>query len=290
MDTASFLGAALNTIALPAPRIAGALARRAWARPPRPRPVSPGALELHESARWERLTVDGWRVAAYAWGDGEHPVLLVHGWGSRAAQLAPIARRLLDLGYSPVAWDAPGHGDTGGPAGTILEARRIMELLQDRHGRFRAVVAHSLGAPFAVHALCEGLAADRVVLVSGMADFAFATGGFEAALRLRPRTSRALRSSIEGHYFGGDTTAWARFSTTHGADVLTHPVLLLHDEDDPVVPVEHSRRAHAAFGDRSRLVTTTGLGHNRILKDPEQVDRVTDFVRGADLPTRASGD
>ena len=281
MNTIALTGAALNALALPAPALAGERARRLWVRTGPPRPVSDQDRDVHELARAETLHVGEWEVAAYAWGDGVRPVLLAHGWRSRASRFAPLVRRLLDLGYSPVSWDAPGHGATGGRAGTILDALEIIGLLQSRHGRFSAVVGHSLGALFSVHSLRQGIEADRLVLVSGVADFEVVIAGFAAELRLRPRTVAALRTAIERYHFGGDTSVWTRFGATHDAHTLTQPVLLLHDQGDPMIPHAQSRRMLTAFGEGAGLVTTSGLRHNGILTDAESLDRITAFVQGA---------
>ncbi|MFF8767880.1 alpha/beta hydrolase [Nocardiopsis dassonvillei] len=289
MNTTRLVGTALNAVAVPAPRLVGRLLRRLWSHAGRPRTVAAADLDLHERARVQTLRVRGWEVAAYSWGDGALPVLLVHGWRSRASRFAPLVRRLLDLGYSPVSWDAPGHGDTPGPVGTILDAREIMGLLQSRHGRFAAVVAHSLGAPFAVHALREGVEADRAVLVAGVSDFAFTVHTFAAALGLGPRAVAALRRAIEGHHFGGDPTVWTRFSVGEGA-TLTQPLLLLHDEHDTVVPTAQSHLTLAAHHGRARLVTTSGLGHSALLRDPAVLDAITGFVREPGEPARGEGE
>ncbi|WP_047871362.1 alpha/beta fold hydrolase [Nocardiopsis sp. RV163] len=289
MNTTRLVGAALNAAAVPAPRLTGRLLCGLWSHAGRPRSVTPADLDLHERARVHTLRVRGWDVAAYSWGDGALPVLLVHGWRSRASRFAPLVRRLLDLGYSPVSWDAPGHGATPGPVGTVLDAREIMGLLQARHGRFAAVVAHSLGAPFAVHALREGVEADRAVLVAGVSDFAFTVHAFATALGLGPRAVAALRRTVEGHHFGGDPTVWTRFSVGEGA-ALAQPLLLLHDEHDTVVPAAQSHLTLAAHHGRARLITTSGLGHSALLRDPAVLDAVTGFVRGAGEPVRGGGD
>ncbi|GAB2523084.1 alpha/beta hydrolase [Nocardiopsis aegyptia] len=284
MNTIALTGTALNALALPAPAVAGEMARRLWVRRGPARPVADQDRDVHARARVETLHVGEWEVATYAWGDGARPVLLAHGWRSRASWFAPLVRRLLELGYSPVSWDAPGHGATGGRSGTVLDALEIIGLLQSRHGRFSAVVGHSLGALFSVHALREGIDADRLVLVSSVADFETVIAGFAAELRLRPRTVAALRTAIERRYFGGDTTVWTRFSATHDAHTLALPVLLLHDREDPMIPHAQSRRLLAAFGERARLVTTSGLRHNGIRTDPDSLDRITAFVQGAPAP------
>ncbi|MFL1379018.1 MULTISPECIES: alpha/beta hydrolase [unclassified Nocardiopsis] len=284
------VGAAVNALALPAPRLAGSLARRMWAAPAPPRVIPEQDRELHEAARTGTVRVGRWDVVTYTWGDTTRPVLLAHGWRSRAARFAPLIRRLVDLGYGPVSWDAPGHGATGGPLGTILDALRIQRHLQERHGRFHAVVAHSMGAPFAVHALREGVEADRVVLLAGVSDFDYLLTAFSDALRLSPRVLRTLRSDVERHYFDADPTVWERFSTTHRIDTLEQPFLLLHDDADEVVPFAHSLRTLEHLGGRGRMIATTGLGHSGALFEREHLDAITSFVQGTDLPLTVPGD
>ncbi|GAB3725299.1 alpha/beta hydrolase [Nocardiopsis nanhaiensis] len=286
MNRIRLLGAALNTLALPAPGLAGTLLRPLWARPGKPRQIRAEDRELHQSARTGTLEVGQWSVVTYAWGDGARPVLLVHGWRSRAIRFAPLIRLLLDLGYSPVSWDAPGHGSTGGPLGTILDAQRIMGLLQEEHGDFAMVVGHSLGAPFSMYALRHGLRADRLALVSGVSDFGFFVDHFAGVLGLSPRAVTALRTAIENHYFDGDPTVWERFSAAHDPEALTSPVLLLHDEEDAFVPVGQSRITTAALGNRARLVTTEGLGHSHVISDAGSLDLVIEFLQGSSVPAR----
>ncbi len=288
MNTLPLLGAALNTLALPAPGLAGRLLAKLWVHAGPPRAVAEAEEEVHDRARIERVNVGEWDVATYAWGDGVRPVLLVHGWRSRASRLAPLVDRLLELGYSPVSWDAPGHGATGGATGTIFDARRIMTELAARHGHFSAVLAHSLGAPFAVHALREGLPADRAVLISGVSDFAYTVAGFEAALRLRPRAVNALHEAIQDRYFDSDPSVWERLSASYRAESLTQSFLLLHDDQDRVVPPGQSRRTAEALGERARLITTDGLGHSGILSDGRSLDRITGFVQNGFAALSAS--
>src|SRR6266446_3807256 len=52
----------------------------------------------------------GRRLRAWRWGGRGAPVLLVHGWGGRAGQMAAFAPPLLDAGLSAVAFDGPAHG------------------------------------------------------------------------------------------------------------------------------------------------------------------------------------
>lgn len=261
------IGTGLDATARVSPRLAGRLALELWRRPGRPAPVRPAERAVHEAATTSYVDHRG-RVTAYAWGDGERPVLLVHGWGARASRYAELVTALLDRGYSPVSYDAWAHGSTPGPVRTILDHRVVIAALAERHGPFAGVVAHSFGVPVALHAVPTG----RVVAISGMADFGQLTDGFCAALGAGERVSAQLRRAIERRYFGGDAGIWERFSA-HPAP--GRELLVLHDTDDRVVDVGQADLL-AAVG--AEVVRTTGLGHSRILGDPAVVADVVAFL------------
>ena len=106
-DMTAAVGAGLRAIGAVSPRLAGRVAFELWRRPMARGQLRSSEREVHEAARVE--IVDG--IVTYAWGDGRRPVLLVHGWRSRASRYAGFVTRLLELGYSPVSYDGPGHGD-----------------------------------------------------------------------------------------------------------------------------------------------------------------------------------
>jgi len=174
--------AGLRATAVVSPGLAGRLAFQLWRRPLMRGRVREVEREVHEAARIE--IVDG--VVTYAWGDGSRPVLLVHGWRSRASRYYALVARLLELGYSPVSYDAPGHGDTPGPTGTILDHQRIIRGLEAKHGPFEGVIAYSLGMLFGLYAVQQGVAAKWIVTISGIAQFDYLVDKFCRELRLGP--------------------------------------------------------------------------------------------------------
>ena len=274
IDTVAVLGTALNATARVAPGRAGRLALELWRRPGRPAAVRRDERAVHAAA--VRGTVG--RVAVYSWGDGARPVLLVHGWGARASRFADLVTALLAAGRSPVAYDAWGHGATPGPVRTIPEHRVVIDELERRHGPFEGVVAHSFGVPIALYAVRHGLAADRVVALSGMGDFGYLVDTFCAQLGLRPPIDRELRRAIERAYFDGDTGIWERFSAR---PMPGREVLVVHDADDRVVDRAQADVLVAALTDGVRLAETVGLGHGRILRDPDVITRTVEFLGGA---------
>ncbi|PBC78475.1 alpha-beta hydrolase superfamily lysophospholipase [Streptomyces sp. TLI_235] len=276
--TKTLVGAALNAAALISPDLAGRAAFGIFCRPAGRSRVRPAEREVHDRARISHLTVAGKRVAVYRWGDGRRPVLLVHGWQSRASRFAPLVARLLAAGMSPVAFDAPGHGDSAGSTTTILEFREIIGRLHEQDGPYEAVVAHSFGVACAFAALAEGLRAGRLVAIAGVTDLRFLIAGFRAQLRLSERVARQVARRMEKVLFPGAEADWERFDVAGRPPGAVPPTLLVHDEDDPVVPFGQAERLRAAHGERVRLLATRGRGHRRVLTEPSVLDNALGFL------------
>jgi pimeloyl-ACP methyl ester carboxylesterase len=265
------VSAGLQTIGALSPRLGGRLAFNLWRRPLARGRVRPNEQAVHDAARVEIVN----NVKTYAWGDGNRPVLLVHGWRSRASRYAGFVTRLLELGYSPVSYDAPAHGDSDGDVVSILGHQRIIGALEERHGPFEGVIAHSLGAPFALYAVREGVAAKRLVMISGVADFGYLADTFCAQLGLGPKINQQLRRQIERGYFDGDDQIWTRFSVTTGKLEL----LVIHNDEDEIVDPAQAQVLLRNYGDRAHFLPTTGLGHRRILSDPAVIAEATAFLQ-----------
>ncbi|MER7516599.1 alpha/beta hydrolase [Streptomyces sp. NPDC126499] len=269
---------ALNAAARVAPAPAGRAAFHLFVRPAGRARLRPAEENLMATARVDRIRVGGKEAVVYAWGDGRRPVLLVHGWSSRASRLAAFAEALLDRGYSPVAFDAPGHGDAPGRASNIIEYRAIIRELHTRHGDFEAVLAHSFGVLAALFALRDGVRAGRFVGISGVGSFTLLTDWFQGAFGLTGRTMRAMRRHVERRLAPGEPEIWGRLDADWHPGDLGAPVLLFHDETDEMVPMAHARFLARAHGERARLVVTRGLGHRRILMDDQVVAQAVEFM------------
>ena len=264
------VGSGLTATSRIAPGVAGRLALELWRRPGRPVPVRAAERAVHEAARTSYVDHPRGRVTTYAWGTGERPVLLVHGWGSRASRWSELVAALLAAGRSPVAYDAWGHGATPGRVGTVVDHHGVIEELARRGGGFEALVGHSFGVPVTQYAAREGVAADRLVAISGMAEFGYLVDTFCTTLCVPDRVNGGLRRAIERSYFDGDAGIWDRFSTRAG----DRDLLVVHDAADRVVDRAQADLLRAAYGDRATLLETSGLGHSRILSDPGVVQAV----------------
>jgi pimeloyl-ACP methyl ester carboxylesterase len=239
-----------------------------------------------------QVPVDGRAVAGEVWGerpaDGDpgrpgpgHPpvVYLVHGWGGWRWQLDGFVAPLVEAGFQVVAFDAPSHGASDpGPEGpgrsTILEFADALAAVVAANGPAQAVIAHSLGATAAAFAIRRGLPVGRAAFLAPMADPLPYTRTFAGRLGFGERVRTRLADRIERRV-GLPLSA---FDVPAMADqVATPPLLLVHDRQDAETGWSDSA-AIARSWPGSRLVTTGGLGHRRILRAPAVIGEVVEFV------------
>jgi pimeloyl-ACP methyl ester carboxylesterase len=65
------------------------------------------------------------------------------------------------------------------------------------------------------------------------------------------------------------------------------PALIIHDRDDRDVPWQEGEAVARAWP-HARFLRTEGLGHRRILRDPEVIDRVLRFLGPSGATDRAA--
>ena len=276
---------AFRTLSAAAPPLAVELGFRAFRRVGPPAPVRPADQDVHARARRGAVVVHGHHVVTYAWGDpATRPVLLVHGWQLRASRFAALVRALEASGLRPVAFDGLAHGESGGRWTTVVEHMAVMRAVQQAEGRFAGVVGHSLGGLAAGLALHDGFAADRFAAVAAPVGFDTVTGTFMKLAgipvhledRLRRRIGRGLVPDL------ADPRTTLDLAVNPVPDRV--PTLFVQDRADVLSGPDQARRLHAAHPG-SELLLTDGLGHNRILDDPDVVQAVvTHMTAGVRTP------
>jgi pimeloyl-ACP methyl ester carboxylesterase len=136
------------------------------------------------------------------------------------------------------------------------------------------VIAHSFGVAGTLVATRHGLAPHRVVALSAPASIDFLMDSFAARLGIPTAVMDVHRRLMELR-FGADL--WRRLSPTEIALDLDIPALLMHDQEDHDVPWQQGEALARAWPGAA-WVRTQGLGHRRILRDPDVVARVTAFM------------
>jgi pimeloyl-ACP methyl ester carboxylesterase len=262
----------LHALGAVAPEQAGAVVARLFLRAPQRR--LPGEREVDVLLRADRFDAefDGETLQAYLWGQGP-AVLLVHGWGGSAGQLHPFVEPLVEAGFSVVAFDAPAHGTSTGSWLAIPRYAAAIQRVVEQIGPLHAVIAHSMGGPAASLALAQGLSAGRFIQIAPPADALLWFTKWSSELGLPEAVSTAARRAIERRAGMG----MERLNADTVGPNLQLPVLVIHDRDDLEVPwTDGAAVAKAVSG--ASLVVTEGLGHRRILRDAQVVQKVIGFV------------
>jgi hypothetical protein len=254
-----------------APDLAARWALDRFATPARHGPT-PREREALATARPMDVASGGRRLRAWVWGDGP-AILLVHGWGGRGAQLAPFAPPLVAAGFAAVALDGPAHGGSEGRRATLLDFRDAVRSAAVRFGPLRGVIAHSLGAAATALAMRDGLTVGRAVFVGPPADPMRYLRRFLAMLGA-PATLAPL---VEARLSAGAGLGPRDVHVPTAARAMATPLLVVHDRTDREVPWEDGLAIAAAWPG-ARLWTTEGLGHRKLLRDPDVVARAVAFV------------
>jgi len=190
-----------------------------------------------------------WLVPAGA--AGPAPVVVVlHGWGGNAQMMLPLARPLHEAGFAALFLDARCHGLSDADSFASLprfaeDASHACDWLlarADIDSRRIVLLGHSVGAGAALFAAANRQDVAAVVSISAFAHPAEMMRRWLAAKRIPDAPARYILGHVErviGHRF--DDIAPIRSIAR-----LRCPVLLVHGEQDAIVPPADARRLHDA--------------------------------------------
>jgi pimeloyl-ACP methyl ester carboxylesterase len=265
------LRVAVRALEAGAPPVAVWLAERLFFTPPR-KAISRDLQELLDTGTRFEVRAEGRRVVGWRWGTGPQ-VALVHGWGSRGGRLGAFIEPLLRRGYAVVTYDGPGHGSSDGRKSSMLEFARALLAVRDHTGPIDAIIGHSLGASATTLALRDGLTARALVFLAPASDPAGFTIRFARMLGFSSATIDGMKRRSERRL----RFRWDDINIAEIARGQRAPLLVFHDlHDETIAWAEGSAIASAWPG--AELVSTTGLGHRDIVRDPAVVQRAVEFV------------
>lgn len=212
-------------------------------------------------------------VVTYKYGEGDRKILLVHGWSGRGTQLFKIADELIKLGYSTISFDAPAHGKSKGKTTIMSDFIAAILEIEKQYGPFEIAIGHSLGGMSVLNAIKDGLQVNKAVIIGSgdivqdiLDDFIFKLG-------LKKEISERLRNLFEEKY----QVKMDDFSAYKAAQKIEIPVLVIHDKDDPEVPVKAGIHIHQQLKNGT-LYLTEGLGHRKILGNQNVIKKILEFI------------
>lgn len=214
------------------------------------------------------------KVLLYQYGESDKKILLVHGWSGRGTQLFKIAEELLKAGYTTVSFDAPAHGKSPGKTAIMTDFIETILEIEKNYGPFEAAIGHSLGGMTLLNSVKKGLAIKHLAIIGSGDIVTDILNDFVAKLQLRPIISTQLRLYFEKKY-GLEMDSYSGYKS---AIEILIPVLIIHDKNDPEVPVSAGINIHKHLKN-GELFLTEGLGHRKILGNHSVIEKVIKFIK-----------
>lgn len=232
-----------------------------------------------EERKWQKkastktLHTDGMPFTLYRWRKKGPKVLLIHGWSGRGTQFYKLIKKLLQNGYQPHAIDAPGHGRYPAKKTDLLKFVQAIEAADKECGPFYAMIGHSLGGVAIVNAAIRGNPAQKLIVIGSPALISNTVKDFCHRIGASQKTEEAIINKLKEIY--GDNIQ--DYSLASIASRLSIPGLIIHDTDDHDVNYSEALMTHQNWPG-SRLHTTSGLGHRRVLRDKEVIKKIIRFL------------
>ena len=233
-------------------------------------------LMMRESAKKERFKVEKLRkdIQVYIYGYSRVKVLLVHGWAGRGTQLYNLADKILENKMMVVSFDGPAHGLSEGKRTNMLEFVETIRAVYEKYGPFDLAIGHSFGGMSLINAVADGLNINKLVTIGADNSIPEFFDYFVHKMELKNIVSWKLARMFEKKY----NRNLNDLSSEVQARRIDIPVLVLHDSKDKYVPVSSAMAIRQNLKN-GQILMTSDLGHHRIFKDPEVIERIIDFIR-----------
>jgi pimeloyl-ACP methyl ester carboxylesterase len=213
-------------------------------------------------------------VAVYTYGNCKRKALLIHGWSGRGTQLYKIADKLLENGFMTISFDAPAHGNSKGKTTMMNEFIATAIYLQEKYGPFEIAIGHSLGGMAVLNGVKGDLKINKAITIGAGNIITDIITVFVNKLEFKLKMVLNMKLYFFKK-FGEDID---NYSASTAARDVKIPTFVIHDSDDKEVDVSSAYNIRQNL-EKGELLITNGLGHTRILKDNQVVNRIVEFIK-----------
>ena len=267
------IGLYINTLAVLAPKLAARKGFELFCWPRRIK-MKPHQLEFLNQSD-EKFSIDyaGKKVQAYRWGRGEKKILLLHGWQSHSYWWRYVINRLSKEEFTIYSLDAPGHGLSEGEFLNLPHYSGLIEQFITEHKSLHAILTHSFGGFASVYTLhrLPHLLVNKLVVMAAPGEVEFFFNYYQNMLGLSKKTIKL----ITNYFIKTIGHPPSYFKMVDFSKSLQLQGLIIHDTEDKEAPFQTAVNMNAIW-ENSKLISTTGLGHN--LKSKELVEEVAKFI------------
>lgn len=203
------------------------------------------------------------KVKVYTCGTGPG-IMLLHGWEGASFSHSVLANFLLEAGFRVVLFDMPAHGLSPHKKTNLIEVSDLIRAIAKKEGGISAIIGHSFGAASAGFAIQNGLSVNYFISIAAPTSIRFMIDRFckiiGASSKLNQGLTKEIEDILQNHHETAALIELAPFGPRG---------LIVHDRGDQTVPYRYAKQLAEKWPD-AEFMTTTGLGHSRILQS-EQV-------------------
>jgi predicted alpha/beta hydrolase family esterase len=223
--------------------------------------------ELAAENAAEKFTIisNGKKIQCYQWGDPSKPyVMVMHGWAGRATQFRKFVPLFLDGGYRIIGFDGPAHGKSEGKRTTIADFSEAMNNLASVKGNPIAIIAHSFGGGASLYTITNGFPVKKLINIASPSIADRIIQSYLKVIGGSAKVGEGFKKLVKDKY----GKSFEEFTALELIKKVPADFrfMIVHDRDDREVDIIHVQELVKVYPS-ARLELTTGLGHNRILKD-----------------------
>lgn len=205
--------------------------------------------------------------------DSNKNILLCHGWADSTTRFTQLIDHLINEGVTVWSLDHIGHGKSFGSTahlfGVVDGTKAALRHLTDNNASPQALLGHSLGALAVLNLPHEVLKNKKIILVSAPTKF------FENMYKsiTRAGVSALMLTNLLEKTSAKYGVDWESLSPANNKDKINENFLFIHDDKDLIS--SYTNIKELIKDHKHEFLTTTGLGHVRLLKDPGVLKRIS---------------
>lgn len=220
------------------------------------------------------IVAGGLKIRVWSWGEGP-AVLFIHGWSGRGTQISSFIDPLNQAGFKVMSLDLPAHGESEGKRTNAFNVSESISEVIKSIDNLHSVITHSFGGLVFGYYYNSRLPIKNGVMICPPATLNTAFKQFTDTLELPKSVETYILQTLKQN-FGDDV--FERLSLITNAAKITQPILVVHDKEDDVVPVQDGKLVANAL-QHGTFYETTDLGHRKILYDKTVIDRVLQHIK-----------
>ena len=234
------------------------------------------APPIFEKANPLTINLKGNALKGFKWNSGGiKRVLILHGFESSVKNFDAYVAGLIEKNYEVIAFDAPGHGVSGGKEITLPLYIEMIAAIHFMVGPIQSFMAHSFGGLALAHFMEKTPNENyRMALIAPATETTTAINTFFRFLQL----GEGVRTEFEKIAAAKSGVAAAWFSIPRAMENINAEVLWVHDKNDDVTPLKDVEPVIKKNYPNVSFLITEGLGHKKIYRNNKVIKAVVDFL------------